>query len=173
MDNAELEIVPDDERLDFNWVTDRFALGGAIWNRDNMRQLAKAGITHIVDLQTAFDDTKIAEGTGITVLWCPFSDDLQLKESELFERVAEFVLPAYRLPESRIYIHCEQGIRRSPMMLLAILAVLGMQLTEAMELICHARPQAEFPVPYRQSIVRFLAAYRKRAPSAQPGLDAE
>jgi hypothetical protein len=30
-----------------------------------MRQLAKAGITHIVGLQTAFDDIEIAEGMGI------------------------------------------------------------------------------------------------------------
>ena len=33
-----------------------------------MRRLAKVGITHLVDLQTTFDDTRIAEGTGINVL---------------------------------------------------------------------------------------------------------
>ena len=72
--------------------------------------------------------------------------------------MVDFVLAAYHLPESRIYVHCEQGVRRSPMMLLAILAVLGMQLTEAMELIRNAR----FPAAYRQSIARFMAAYRNR-----------
>ena len=170
METIEPEIIPDDVQLDYCWVTDRLALGGAIWTRANMRQLSKAGITHVVDLQT-FDDTQITDGTGITVLWCPFNDDLQHKEPELFERVVGFVLPAYRQPESRIYLHCEQGIHRSPMILLAILAVLGMKLTEAMELIHRARPQAEFPTPYRQSIVRFLAAFRKRAAIAQPEVD--
>ena len=59
MEGIELVIIPDDEQLDYNWVTEQFALGGAIWNRANMRQLAKAGITHVVDLQTTFGDTPI------------------------------------------------------------------------------------------------------------------
>jgi len=162
MDDFEFEETPDDERLDCSWVTERFAVGGAIGNRANMRQLAKAGITHIVGLQSAFDDTQIAEGMGIEVLWCPFSDDLQVKEPELFERVVEFSVAAYRKPESKTYIHCEEGKHRSPMMLLAVLDVLGMKLTEAETLIQRARPQVDFPNPYRQSIVRFLAAYRER-----------
>jgi protein-tyrosine phosphatase len=162
MEGIEPVIIRDDEQLDYSWVTEQFALGGAIWNRANMRQLAKAGITHIVDLQTTFDDTPIAEGTGISVLWSPFRDDLQAKEPELFERVVDFSLAACRLPESRIYIHCEEGIHRSPMMLLAVLGALGMKLTEAEGLIRRARPQADFPAAYRQSIVRFVAAYRER-----------
>jgi hypothetical protein len=31
---------PGDEQLDYSWVTERVALGGAIWNRANMCQLA-------------------------------------------------------------------------------------------------------------------------------------
>lgn len=100
MESIEPGIIPDDERLDYSWVTERFALGGAIWDRANMRQPAKAGISHVVDLQTTFDDTQIAEGTGITVLWCPFRDDLQAKEPELFERVVDFSLAACRLQDS-------------------------------------------------------------------------
>jgi protein-tyrosine phosphatase len=162
MDAPEFEVVPDDERLDYSWVTERFAVGGAIWNRANMRRLAKVGITHIVDLQTAFDDTQTAEGMGIEVLWCPFRDDRQVKEPELFEQVVDFTLTAYRQPKSRIYIHCEEGKHRGPMMLLAILGALGMKLTEAQALIQRARPQVDFPNAYRQSVVRFLAAYRQR-----------
>jgi hypothetical protein len=75
MEGVEPVIIRDDEQLDCSWVADRFALGGVIWNRANIRQLAKVGITHVVDLQTAFDDTQIAEGTGDSVLWCPFRDD--------------------------------------------------------------------------------------------------
>ena len=162
MDDPEFGMYPDDERLDYSWVTERFAVGGAIWNRANMRQLAKAGITHIVGLQTAFDDIEIAEGMGIEVLWCPFSDDLEVKEPELFERVVDFALAAYRQSESRIYIHCEEGKHRGPMMLLAVLAALGMTLTEAQALIQRARPQVYFPNAYRHSVVKFLAAYRER-----------
>jgi protein-tyrosine phosphatase len=162
MEDFECGVALHDERLDYSWVTERFAVGGAIWNRANMRQLAKVGITHIVNLQTAFDDTQTADGMGIEVLWCPFSDDFQVKEPELFERVVDFALAAYRQPKSRIYIHCQEGKHRGPMMLLAVLAVLGMKLTEAQALIQQARPQVYFPDAYRQSVVKFLAAYRER-----------
>jgi hypothetical protein len=73
MEDSEPGIVPDDGQLDYSWVTERFAVGGATWNRANTRQLAKGGITHIVDLQTTVDDTKTAEGMGIEVLWCPLA----------------------------------------------------------------------------------------------------
>jgi hypothetical protein len=48
------------------------------------------------------------------------------------------------------------------MMLLAVLAALGMKLTEAQASIQRARPQVDFPNAYRQSVVKFLAAYRER-----------
>lgn len=162
MDDLEFEELPDDEQVEYSWVTERFAVGGAIWNRPNMRQLANAGITHIVDLQSGFDDTQIARGTGIEVLWCPFSDDFQDKEPELFERVMDFALAAYRQSHTRIYFHCQEGKHRSPMMLLATLGAIGMKLTEAQALIQQAWPQAYFANAYRHSVVQFLAAYRER-----------
>lgn len=75
----------DDERLDYTWITDRFAIGGAVWNRLNMRKLIQAGFTHIVDLQSHFNDLGIAEGLGIKALWCPIHDDFQDKPVEPFD----------------------------------------------------------------------------------------
>jgi len=45
MDELEFGMYPDDERLDYTWVIERFAVGGAIWNRANMRQLAKVVVS--------------------------------------------------------------------------------------------------------------------------------
>lgn len=133
-----------------------------------MWRLANDGVTHVVDLQTGLDDSSLAEGTGISVLWVPFPDDLQEKPPELFAPVIDFCLRAYQQSESRIYLHCAGGVHRSPMMLLAFLGALGMKLTEAVALISRARPAAQFPPVYRRSVARFLAHFQESARSEAP-----
>ena len=167
MGEPELASPPEHVKMDYNWVTPRLAVGGAIWTRSNMWRLANDRVTHVVDLQTSVDDSLLAEGTGISVLWVPFPDDLQEKPSELIASVIEFCLRAYQHPESRIYFHCAAGIQRSPMMLLAFLGALGMQLPEAAALISRARPAVQFPPAYRRSVVRFLATLPKSAPETE------
>src|SRR5712671_7779704 len=50
--------------MDITWVTDRIAVGGGIWNADNMAAVSRAGITHIIDMQIEFDDTALAGPHG-------------------------------------------------------------------------------------------------------------
>jgi protein-tyrosine phosphatase len=163
IENIEVTAVSGDEELDYDWITDRLALGGAIYTRRNMGILARAAVTHIINLQAGFDDSQIAQGTGIQVEWAPCVDDLQPKPPELFAKAIGFAIEAWQNPDSKIYFHCVEGARRSPMMLLAFLGAQGMMLTEAMELISSRRPKAEFPAVYRQSVVRFLARYRDQS----------
>lgn len=153
-------LVPPDPPLDYHWVTDRLAVGGGIWTRSNMEQLAAAGITHVLDMLVEFDDSLIADGTGISVLWNPCDDDLQEKSPGLFRRGVEFAMRAYQDPESRIYFHCSAGVHRGPMVLLAFLGALGMDLDQAMDLIRQRRLDADFPEVYRKSVARFLETYR-------------
>ena len=54
--------------MDITWVTDRIAVGGGIWNADNMAAAARAGITHIIDMQIEFDDTPLAVPVGISAV---------------------------------------------------------------------------------------------------------
>ena len=49
-------------------LTDRIAVGGGIWTADNMAEVARAGITHIIDMQIEFDDTPLGVEHGIEVL---------------------------------------------------------------------------------------------------------
>jgi hypothetical protein len=158
--------VREDVQFEYAWVTDRLAVGNAIWTRSNMRRLAGDGVTHVVDLQNGVDDSSLVQGTAVSVLWAPFADDLQEKPPELFEPVIDFCLRAYHQPNSKIYFHCAEGIHRSPMVLLAFLGALGMKLTEAVRLIHRAWPRAEFPPAYRRSVVRFLARHESRAQKA-------
>jgi len=145
-----------DPPLDYNWVTDRLAVGAGIWIRRNMELLARDGITHVIDMQAEFDDASIADGTGIRVLWNPCDDDFEDKPPHLLRRGVEFAEAALCDPRARVYFHCSAGVHRGPMMLLACLAASGMDLMQAMDLIRLSRPEADFPDVYRRSVVRFL-----------------
>src|SRR5260370_34426982 len=127
--------------MDITWVTDRIALGGGIWNERNMAELARMGVTHIIDMQIEFNDTPLAEPHGIQVLWNPVDDDFQLKPPEVLERGVEFARAALEEPEGRLYIHCAAGVHRAPMMTLAVLGAMGWGM-EAAQVMIEARPPA-------------------------------
>ena len=142
--------------MDMTWVTGRIALGGGIWSADNMAAVARAGITHIIDMQLEFDDTALAEPHGIEVLWNPTDDDFQVKPRELFQRGVDFAQQALGNDEARLFIHCAAGIHRAPMMTLAVLCAQGWDLGAAMETISSRRPLADFAEVYIHSVEKFL-----------------
>jgi protein-tyrosine phosphatase len=146
--------------LDLHFVTERLAVGGAIYTAANMRSLADSGITHVVNLQREFDDRSIVGSTGVAVLCLDCADDFLPKPSELFWDAALFTLEALRQPGARVLFHCAAGIHRSPMMLLSILRVLGHEPDEASAMITSVRPQVDFPDVYLDSIEEFLIEYQ-------------
>jgi len=142
--------------MDITWVTDRIAVGGGIWNADNMAALSRAGITHIIDMQIEFDDTALAGPHGITVCWNPVDDDFEPKPTEVFARGVEFALAALEEDGTKLFVHCAAGVHRAPMMTLALLGVMGWPVQDAMELIEGRRPAADFAEVYVRSVEKFL-----------------
>ncbi|MGA3088599.1 MAG: dual specificity protein phosphatase [Terriglobales bacterium] len=142
--------------MDMSWVTERVALGGGIWNAKNMGELARAGVTDVIDMQLEFDDRPLAEPFGIRVLWNPTDDDFLPKPPELLKRGVDFALAALRDPEKRLYIHCAAGVHRAPMMTLAVLCALGWDMEAAMVSIETKRPVVDFADVYVESVRRFL-----------------
>ena len=142
--------------MDMTWITGRLALGGGIWNAQNMADVARAGITHIIDMQIEFDDTQLAEPHGIEVLWNPTDDDFQSKPSELFQRGVDFAAQALETEGTRILIHCAAGVHRAAMMMLAVLGSEGWDMEEAMRTIVARRPVVDFADVYVESVGRFL-----------------
>jgi protein-tyrosine phosphatase len=142
--------------MDMTWMTDRIAVGGGIWGAENMAAVARAGVTHIVDMQIEFDDTPSAEPFGIKVLWNPIDDDFQPKSPEIFQRGVEFALEALDDDDARIFIHCAAGVHRAPMMALALLCSTGWTMEAGMELIVARRPVVDFADVYVESVERFL-----------------
>ncbi len=147
--------------MDMTWVTEHIAVGGGIWTADKMAQVARAGVTHIIDMQIEFDDTPLAEPHGVNVLWNPTDDDFQVKGPEVFQRAVEFALQALNAGNgNRLFIHCAAGVHRAPMMTLAVLRVLGFTLPEAMELIESRRPVVDFAAVYVRSVENFVRDLR-------------
>src|ERR1700736_4103701 len=147
--------------MDMTWLADRIAVGGGIWTSDNMAAVARAGVTHIIDMQIEFDDTPLATPHGIDVLWNPTNDDFEPKPAELFERGVKFALAALDEPGTKLFIHCAAGVHRAPMMALALLGAMGWKPGEAAEMIGERRPVVDFADVYMESVVEFLGSYRE------------
>jgi protein-tyrosine phosphatase len=142
--------------IDITWVTDRIGVGGGIWTAENMVAVARAGVTHIIDMQIEFDDTPLAKAQGIEVCWNPIDDDFEPKPAEIFHRGVKFGLAALEGNESKLLVHCAAGVHRAPMMALALLGVMGWNLEDALELIEVRRPVADFADVYVRSVEDFL-----------------
>lgn len=142
--------------MDISWLTDRIAVGGGIWNAENMAAVAREGITHIIDMQIEFDDTPLAKQHGIEVLWNATDDDFEPKPPALFQRGVEFAERALAEEDTKVFVHCAAGIHRAPTMTLALLGSMGWELGEAMELIQKRRPVADFADVYVESVEKFL-----------------
>lgn len=146
---------------DLNWITDRLAVGGGIWTRDNLEAVARAGVTHIINTQVEFDDRTLLwpDENHLTILHLPMDDDFQYKSSELLARGVEFAHRALNQPRTRVLVHCASGVHRGPLVALAILATAGFTLRDAIRLLQARRPQADFPQPYLDSVADFLAEW--------------
>jgi protein-tyrosine phosphatase len=142
--------------MDMTWVTGRIAVGGGIWTAENMAQVARAGVTHILDMQIEFDDTSLAEPHGISVLWNPIDDDFQPKSPDVFQRGVDFALEALDEEGTKLFVHCAAGVHRAPMMTLAILCFLGWELADALQLIETRRPVVDFADVYVNSVKGYL-----------------
>jgi len=152
--------------MDLTWITDRIAVGGGIWNDENMAELVRYGVTHIINMQIEFDDRPLAEGYPVTVLHNPTDDDFLPKPPQLFQAGVDFALEALDEPDAKIYIHCAAGVHRAPMMTLAILRVLGWSLKDAKSVILQRRYVVDLADVYVESVENFIKAYE--AASANP-----
>jgi protein-tyrosine phosphatase len=142
--------------MDMTWVTDRIAVGGGIWTAPNMAEVARTGVTHIVDMQIEFDDTSLARPHGVVVLWNPIEDDFQAKPPDVFRRGVDFALDSLADERHKLFVHCAAGVHRAPMMTLAILCSMGWKLGDAVHLIESRRPVVDFAEVYVRSVERFL-----------------
>jgi protein-tyrosine phosphatase len=145
--------------MDMTWVTDRIAVGGGIWTDDQMIEVVRQGVTHIINMQIEFDDRPIAKPYEVEVLWNPVDDDFQPKSPEVFQKGVDFAMAALEDPKAKLYVHCAAGVHRAPMMALAVMRSLGHSLEDAMHTIESRRHVVDFADVYVRSVEDFMKTY--------------
>src|SRR5438552_5347605 len=101
--------------MDYTFITARLATGGGIATATDVEALAEAGVTAIIDVTDAEDDTSALAGHP-DILYCynPTADDGSSKDSSWFAKSLTFGLPIFAIPHARIYAHCSAGVNRGP-----------------------------------------------------------
>ena len=122
------------------------------------RTLARAGITHIVNMRSEFDDA----AHGLTLQdaadrYChlPTPDDRAPSPAHLAQGAA-FIRDAIR-GGGKVYIHCSAGVGRAPTMAAAYLIEQGCDMDAALDLIRKARPFINLTPPQIQALRRLDA----------------
>lgn len=133
--------------MDWNFITQRLAVGGAIDSPDDVVVLKGGGITHILNVRRLDDRPLI--GDQFHYLHAPTEDNGLPKPAGWFDQATVFTLMALACPGNRILVHCAAGHSRAPSMLYGILLALGFSPGPAERLITHHHKKAF--LTYKQS----------------------
>ena len=120
--------------LQYSRVTDALFVGPQF--RENGKgTLARAGITHIVNMRSEFDDAKhgLTKGRCGTYHYChlPTIDDEPISSPHI-ARGIQFIDSAID-SDGKVYIHCSAGVGRAPSMAAAYLISKGYCANDALE----------------------------------------
>lgn len=151
--------------LKYSRVTD-YVYVGPQHRANGKRALEHAGITHIINMRSEFDD----ESYGLTLgdvrsdnyCYLPTIDDDPIS-AEHIEKGIAFIGSAIE-SGGKVYIHCSAGVGRAPSMAAAFLISRGYSTEEALGLIRQARP---FIKPTAEQVRALKLFERKCDTSAQ------
>lgn len=132
--------IPLPDKLNMSWITTHLAVGGRIHPED-IKALAKAGITHVVDTRSEYcDDAQSLAKEHIELLHVPTADSRPLTIEQMLQG-AQWVQE--RMEQGgRVLIHCEHGVGRSVLLTCAVLVYDGMHAQNALQLVQQKRWQA-------------------------------
>lgn len=129
--------------LDLHWLTEQLAVGAAFPMESAMHLAEVHGIGAVIDLREEdCDDEQRLRDAGIELLHLPTPDQMSPPEATL-ERGVEFARNHFSRG-SRVLIHCQGGIGRSPLLALCVLVELGF---EPLDALAHAKDCREAVSP--------------------------
>ena len=142
--------------LQYSRVTDVLYVGPQ-FRENGKTTLARAGITHIVNMRSEFDDAKhgLTKGRCGTYHYChlPTIDDEPISSAHI-SRGIQFIDSAID-SDGKVYIHCSAGVGRAPSMAAAYLISKGYCANDALDLIRRVRPFIR-PTPKQTQALREL-----------------
>src|SRR5579859_6340650 len=128
------------KQLNYSDITPQLAVGGAFRKRQ-IKRLKHRGVTAVVDCRSeASDDPDALLEAGIQFLHVPTLDRHGFTYEQLHEAV-DWVLDHVGTG-GRVFMHCEHGVGRGPLMACAVLVAQGYSAPEALRIVRSARWQA-------------------------------
>jgi protein-tyrosine phosphatase len=132
--------IPLPDKLNMSWITTHLAVGGRVHPED-IKALAAAGITHVVDTRSEYwDDAEAMAKEHIELLHLPTADTRPLTIEQMLKG-AQWVQERMK-QGGRVLIHCEHGVGRSALLTCAVLVYDGMHAYDALHLVQEKRWQA-------------------------------
>jgi protein-tyrosine phosphatase len=140
-ENIALDLhIPLPDKLNMSWITTHLAVGGRIRPED-IKAVAKTGITHVVDTRSEhWDDAEALAREHIELLRLP-TDDTRPFTIEQMMLGSQWV-QEHMMQGGRVLIHCEHGVGRSALLTCAVLVYDGMHAQDALQLVQQKRWQA-------------------------------
>ncbi len=128
--------------VEISWINERIAVSGAITDED-IPYLKSMGLDAIVDVRSEYSDNEeLIKKHGLQYLHISV-DDKYTPAPEQLEKALNFIKPM--LDEGkRVLIHCQNGTGRSPLMAIAVLVSMGMDVADAAILVEDKHPKTCF-----------------------------
>ncbi len=134
------------------FVNERLAFGSKVNKHRHVAQLRALGITHVIDLR-GYHSKKLH---SLKRIWLGFRDDGKPRPRWFYGKALKFYQKAMRQPNTRVFVMCRAGKRRSASLAYFLLRASGMSARRAEALVRRARPCAMIVRAYRESCEEYL-----------------
>jgi len=125
-----------------SWINKQIAVSGAFMDGD-IAVLKKEGIKAVLDIRSERrDNERLLKKQGMDYLRVKVKDTFSPSYNQL-KKAINFVQPLLDKGD-KILIHCQNGCGRSPLFAVAILALQGIETSEALQLIKKRHPNCGF-----------------------------
>jgi protein-tyrosine phosphatase len=138
----------------FGWITPSILLGGQparkVW-----ATLIRRGITGVINLRQEYDYRAEVGGLALRYLYLPTVDNTAPSQAHIHQGV-EF-LEEELGKGGKVYVHCWEGLGRSPTLVAAYLVKTGLTPDEAWKMIRRVRPFIRPTKAQQERLIEFAA----------------
>lgn len=134
---------------DVSWVTARLAVGSEIGSLFDARKIAALGVTRVMNLRAGenkpehiTDEAPWWAQAGVGYVVNPMDEDDGKGEVDWFKAGIDYAMESFK-GTGKLFLHCNEGLHRSPSMAYAVLLALGIDKKTADKMVIEARPKAE------------------------------
>lgn len=124
--------------MNFNFVTERIAVGQKIDSQEFADALTAAGITHVINLYCEAEP--FWKGNALSFS-NPQEDDGTPRDANRVRECVRYAFDVLR-DGGKLYVHCQWGLRRAPSTVYVILRRFGFTRDDAIRLINSTRVRA-------------------------------